>query len=254
MNLKELQNDLVTAFFGGDINVDKYIVSDDVLSAKQRFNIYKGSVHGILTQALSDIYPVCKQLVGDKFFDHVTQKFITQYPPQSAFFANFGGEFSDFLRDFEAAKAVEYLADTAQLEWQRHKAWNGKNQAASDFTTLQTYSEDQQLSMSFALAGTASLVKAEYRSDLLWEAHQENSTIDLNEIDIFQHLKVLVWRIDYTMMMNELTELQFDFLTAVQRENTLSQLAEQFTETLPELLSTALQRGWIRSFSLAKTI
>lgn len=250
MNLKELQNDFVNAFFGNEIDIDKYIVSDDALTAKQRFGIYKGSVHGVLTQALSDMYPVCKQLVGDKFFDHVTSKFINQYPPKSAFFADFGSEFSDFLANFEAAKSLEYLPATAQLEWLRHKAWNTKNQDASDFTELQSFSEEQQLSMHFALAGTASLLTTEYRADLLWEAHQESSQIDLSEIDIFQHLNLLISRIDYTVMMNELTELQFDFLTAIESGHCLSELAEKFTEALPELLSTALQNGWIRSFSL----
>lgn len=250
MNLKELQNDFVDAFFGAEIDVDKYIISDNTLTAKQRFCIYKGSVHGVLTQALSDMYPVCKELVGDKFFDHVTSKFINANPPRSAFFADFGEQFSEFLRSFEAAKSVEYLADTAQLEWLRHKAWNSKNQPASDFTTLGNYNEQQQMEMSFSLPTTATLLRADHQVEQLWQAHQEDSEINLSDIDLFKHLNLLIWRIDYTIYMQEVTEQQIDFLSAVQQSKPLSALAEQFTEQLPDLLSTSLQNGWIRSFKL----
>ena len=250
MILKELQNDFVDAFFGAEIDADKYIVSDDQLTAKQRFGIYKGSVHGVLTQALSDIYPVCKELVGDRFFDHVSSLYINQNPPTSALFADFGGQFSDFLRHFEAAKSVEYLADTAQLEWLRHKAWHSKNQEASDFTTLGNYTEQQQMGMRFALPETASLLQTDYQVKQLWQAHQKGSDIKLTEIDLFRHLNLLVWRIDYTIHMQELSTLQIEFLTAVQEQTPLSSLAEQFTEHLSELLSTSLKNGWIRSFHL----
>ncbi|RTZ64678.1 MAG: DUF2063 domain-containing protein [Aquificaceae bacterium] len=251
MNLKDLQNDFVDAFFGAEIDVDKYIISDDSLTAKQRFGIYKGSVHGVLTQALADMYPVCKELVGDKFFDHVTSKFINQNPPRSAFFADFGEGFSDFLANFEAAKSVAYLADTARLEWLRHTAWNSKNQEPSDFTTLGNYSEEQQLAMSFSLPETASLLQADYQVEQLWQAHQEANDLDLEKIDLFKHLNLLVWRTDYTIYMQELSTQQIDFLHAVQQNMPLSALAEQFTEHLADLLSTALGNGWIRSFHLA---
>ena len=250
MNLKELQNDFVDAFFGADIDINKYIISDDTLTAEQRFGIYKGSVHGVLTQALADIYPVCKELVGDKFFDHVSSKFINQNPPNSAFFADFGEDFSAFLANFEAAKSVEYLADTAKLEWLRHTAWNSKNQIPSDFTTLGNYSEEQQMKMSFSLPETASLLRSDYQVEQLWQAHQTNSEFSLDKIDLFKHLNLLVWRIDYIIHMQKLTTLQIDFLSAVQKKSPLSALAEQFTEQLPDLLSTALQNGWIRSFNL----
>ena len=251
MNLKDLQNDFVDAFFGAEIDVDKYIISDSTLTAKQRFGIYKGSVHGVLTQALSDMYPVCKELVGDKFFDYVTSKFINKNPPTSAFFADFGEGFSDFLANFEAAKSVEYLADTAHLEWLRHTAWNRKNQEPSDFTALGNYSEEQQLAMSFSLPETASLLKADYQVEQLWQAHQEGNDLDLSKIDLFKHLNLLLWRIDYTIYMQELTAQQIDFLEAIQQNKPLFALAEQFTEHLAALLSTALEKGWIRSFQLA---
>ena len=251
MNLKDLQNDFVDAFFGAEIDIDKYIISDDTLTAKQRFGIYKGSVHGVLTQALSDMFPICKELVGEKFFNHVSSKFINQNPPRSAFFADFGEEFSDFLANFEAAKSVEYLADTARLEWLRHTAWNSKNQEPSDFTTLGNYTEEQQLAMSFSLPETASLLQTDYQVEQLWQAHQEDNNLDLSKIDLFKHLNVLVWRIDYTIHMQELTAQQIDFLEAIQQNKPLSALAEQFTEHLADLLSTSLKNGWIRSFQLA---
>ncbi|MCK5903369.1 MAG: putative DNA-binding domain-containing protein [Cocleimonas sp.] len=250
MSLDKLQQDVVKAFFGDPIVADDYIIGDDVLTAAQRFGIYKGSVHGVLTQALSDMYPVCKALVGDSFFDHVTSKFINKNPPDTAFFADFGGGFSHFLSHFESAKSVEYLADMAYLEWLRHNAWNSKNQSASDFSTLETYSVTQQMAMVFSLAETASLWQSEYRIDQLWDAHQEESAIDLAQIDIFEHLKLLIWRNDYTLHMHKLTAQQFSFLNAVQQGKPLEILAEEFTETLPELLSISLQNAWIRSYEI----
>ena len=107
MDIKTLQEDFVSAIFGGDSSpATSHVMGDDVLTAEQRFGIYTGSVHGILTQALGATFPVCKSLVGDQFFDNMSKIFIDKHPPTTSFFAEYGDKFPEFLTTFEHVKDI----------------------------------------------------------------------------------------------------------------------------------------------------
>ncbi|MGV6810510.1 MAG: HvfC/BufC N-terminal domain-containing protein [bacterium] len=230
------------------------------LTAEQRLSIYRGSVHGILTQALEATYPVCRALVGDTFFSKMCSVFIDQSPPTSPYFHEYGDNLADFLQQFPPAQRLPYLSDMARLEWLRHSAWQQKNQTASDFTQLATLSAEEQLACRFQLPQSAQRLSSAYAIHALWQAHQtpnadENSrdkpataTADFSQLTIDEPCHALVWRANRGIQQQPLTAHQADFLQAVQQQKTLAELAAQFTEQLPHLLSESIQAGWIHAF------
>lgn len=254
MSIKNLQKDFINAIFGGDKTpAATHVMSDDTLTAEQRFGIYKGSVHGILSQALGTSFPVCKALVGDDFFDKMCDCYIDEYPPTSPFFAEYGETLPEFLDDFEPVKDLPYLADVTRLEWARQHVWHQQKNAAGDFSKLAELSEEEQAEVSFKLSKTLHLIKSNYRIDDIWFAHQEDDTVDLAKIDINQIVKLFVFK-DHDMikisLMNHTSEdeLFWDFIHAIESGSNLEALAEAFGESLPILLNQAIQSGWVESF------
>ena len=166
IHLETIQKDFIEAIFGGDKSkAARHVLSDDKLDAEQRFGIYRGSVHGILTQAMGINFPVCKALVGDKFFDKMCTHFIDQYPPNTSFFAEYGNHFADFTKTFEHTQSIPYFHDMSRLEWARHDIWHQQEALAKDFSLLSELSEEEQSSVVFEIPKTLRLIKSEYRID-----------------------------------------------------------------------------------------
>jgi hypothetical protein len=252
MRLEKIQTDFVTAIFGDKSeSAISHVIGDDNLTAKQRLNIYRGSVHGILTQSLGLNFPVCKALVGDQFFDHMCDKFIDQFPPTSPFFSEYGNLLPTFLSEFEPAKSLPYLKDTSMLEWLRHKVWHQQYPETFDFSALAEIPEEQQANLKFELKKTMHLLQSDYRIDQLWFAHQDDSDLKLEEINLHESVKLLIWKdLDGIKIITADAEIgQFwDFLDALSKQKTVAQLATEFGEALPDLLNKGIQEGWIQSF------
>lgn len=221
------------------------------LTAEQRLGIYRGSVHGILTQALADTFPVCKALVGETFFDRMTDVFIDQAPPSTPFFSEYGRGFSAFLDEFHAVQSIPYLKDVAALEWSRNQAWHGINQAVSDFSLLGQLPAETQLSCCFEMPDSAQLLSFAHNAEQIWLAHQVENTIDLSAVEIDVKTQMIVWRYERQVMMSSLTESQYTFLQAVQENKNLGELAALAGESLSVLLAETIQQGWIIAFRAA---
>jgi len=218
------------------------------LTAKQRLGIYRGSVHGILTQALAATYPVCQALVGESFFSKMCSVFIDQVPPSSPYFHEYGDDLADFIQAFPPAQSLPYLSDMARLEWARHCAWQRCNQTKSDFNLLANLSPEAQLRCQFQLPQSAQLLSSAYAINALWQAHQSTEAVDFSQLAINEPCACLIWRADRTIQQQTLNETQAQFLQAIKQQHPLAELATQFAEQLPPLLSEAIQTGWIHSF------
>ena len=153
MKLDQLQNDFIAAIFNTDReSALNHILGDDRLDAKERLGIYRGSVHGILTQSLGDTFPVCKALLGEEFFDKMCDRFIDKYPPSTPFFSHYGDNLSTFLSDFDPVKTIPFIADVAAFEWTRHQLWQQTPSEAFDFSQIASLTEEQQANIVFKLS------------------------------------------------------------------------------------------------------
>ncbi len=271
MKLDQLQNDFIAAIFNEDREtVLNYVQGDDKLDASERLGIYRGSVHGILTQSLGDTLPVCKALLGEEFFDKMCDRFIDQYPPSTPFFSHYGNDVPLFLREFEPVKTLPFIPDVAVFEWSRHSLWSQTPSEPFDFSQIATLNEEQQAKIVFQLSRSLHLFKSDYRIDHIWFAHQANSDIKLEDIDINSEINLLMWKSDNSIKIanletddsfdkgsslengfnNTFTNKEYwDFLNAVATELNITELAAKFDQHFPELLNESIKNGWIESFT-----
>ena len=94
------------------------------LGASDRLQIHRNNYRLTLSSALVDVYPIVESFVGRDWLEAALKKFVVEHPPQSAYLAQYGEGFADFLDGFEPAASIAYIGDIARLEWAIHVCQN----------------------------------------------------------------------------------------------------------------------------------
>jgi hypothetical protein len=94
-----------------------------------RFAVYRNNVVTSLVQAMADLCPVVRELVGAEFFAAMARCHVAEHPPRTPVLAEYGDEFPLWLERFEPAAELPYLADMARLEIARVRATHAAEQA-----------------------------------------------------------------------------------------------------------------------------
>ncbi|WP_244598315.1 DNA-binding domain-containing protein [Pseudohoeflea suaedae] len=87
--------------------------------AEKRFAVYRNNVVVSLVNALGDIFPAIRTLVGRNNFGHIAGKFVRAFPPGSPLLFEYGRDFPDFIAGLDPLRKYAYLPDVARLE----RAW-----------------------------------------------------------------------------------------------------------------------------------
>lgn len=134
--------------------------------------IYRNTIFAKLGDALSELYPVVKLLVGDGFFAYTAHEFVRAHPPRAPVMAEYGQAFPSFLANFSPAVDLPYLADVARLELTRHQALN-----AADRRPLgpDAFGEIPPLRLGdivLSLHPSLKFLHSPYPVDAIWDAHR----------------------------------------------------------------------------------
>ncbi len=152
---------------------------------EQRFGIYQNNVFYSLTNALGDLYPVIKQLVGDDFFTGTSSYYLRAKPPKQAAMVHFGTDFPQFLTQFEHTQAMTYLAPVAKLELARHRAYHALDAEPLAVEAIANIPPEALAGASVRPHPSLELMESQHPIFDIWQANQEgadnNKNIDLNE-------------------------------------------------------------------------
>jgi len=197
------------------------------LSAEQRLAIYRNNTQLGLIEALRDGYPVVNRLVGNDFFNHLAAGYIRHYPPKSGCLLSFGGQFADFIADFQAVRNLPYLADTARLEWLWHEAFHEADGSELEIAKLTDVAPDLYGALVFVLQPSARFLASGYPVRHIWQLNQADyqgdECIDLNE----GGCRLLVYRRGLMVEMVPLKDSECLFLTLLGAGLSLSEAIGQ---------------------------
>lgn len=261
MELKELQEAFYEGIFHPDNqqNIEKIcqeIIPVPSMNANELLGIYRGSILGGITDALSRIYPVCNKLVGTDYFDHMVAGYLQQHPSGSPDLGHYGQFLSDYISRFSPAKDLVYLADTALLEWSWHVAFNARDNADSAMQSIDDLAQltiEQQSNIIFCLKPAVQLMKSDYPVQKIWQVNQDgfqgDPIVNLNDGAV----NLVVWRdAEFEMRIDELTDEEFQFLLAIKEASTFGEIAlMSFSPALEVLLPRCIQMGLVTGFTLS---
>jgi len=159
-SLFDIQKEFADALNNQDDSILNEIVSSDVMSAKEHLAIYQNSMIGVLQKTLSDIYPVCLKLVGEDFFIHMINNYISQTPSYSPDLSEYGHHFASYVAEYPGASSLVYLSDLVKLEWAWHQLFNKPDSQLFDFQKLAACDRDSQEHIVFLLPPCSELISS----------------------------------------------------------------------------------------------
>ena len=180
--LLDLQHAMCRSLVARDDEEVAAMLADHV--ARNRLDIYRNTFVSGLAKALRHSYPVVHRLVGAEFFDAAAELFITQHPPGTAYLDLYGGEFCEFLRSFQPAASLAYLADVARLEWAVNRAIHALDREPLELAKLAAIAPADQGRVCFVAHPCVSLLRADYPVDVIWRAVLDGDDETLASLDV----------------------------------------------------------------------
>jgi hypothetical protein len=98
------------------------------LVAQPGFSVYRNTVLKGCIDALQANFPAVARLVGDEWFRAAAALYVRRALPSAPTLLTYGRSFADFLRDFEPASELPYLAHVARVD----RLWSEAHVAADD--------------------------------------------------------------------------------------------------------------------------
>jgi hypothetical protein len=225
-------------------------------STAHRLQIYRNNFGESLSAALSAVYPVVTQLVGEDYFRQLARACIAQHPLHAGHLHAFGGELPALLRELPSAAELPYLADVAALEWAWHEVYHEADTVPLDPALLQEVPPAQQMNVGLELAAAARLVSSPYPVLRIWQAHQPDANaafeISLDEGGV----DLLVLRRELEIEFVRLVAAEAVWLRELQRGATLAQATQSALDVqpsfaLPATLGRHLALGTLAALSFA---
>lgn len=116
LTLRELQQAFLATLLADEAPADVASRLAVLPAHAAGIEVHRHTLRANLQGALRNAYPVVERLVGAEFFAYAAQCFIAREPSRSANLEDYGSGFAEFLRGFDPAAGLPYLADVAALE------------------------------------------------------------------------------------------------------------------------------------------
>ncbi|HVO87281.1 MAG TPA: DNA-binding domain-containing protein [Casimicrobiaceae bacterium] len=152
--------------------VDVSIFAGPEEQVRRRLALYRGNVQANAGKALSNAYPVCRQLVGEDFFGGLANAYAARVHSTSGDLNEYGDRFAEFLADFPQASHLPYLPDVARLEWLVHRAHYAADAPAFDANVLAGLTEAAFGACTAMLHPACALIDSPWPLARLFEIHQ----------------------------------------------------------------------------------
>ena len=212
LSLRDLQRDFANAVLTQEGSTLLPWLRDPQDEA--RIQLYALTVYGTLAKALEAVYPVIRQLVGQRCFDGLARRYIRENPSYSGDLHEFGERFADFILSTPLATDFPYFPEVARLEWHYHCVFHAANHTSLDLYRLQQIDPACYSQLSFSLAPACALFTSRFPVHHIWQANQPGG--DGNVTLTQQQIYLLILRGLDDLEFIPLTSGDYTFLVALQ--------------------------------------
>ena len=130
--------------------------------APKRFSVYRNNVVVSLMEAMGETFPSVKIILGEENFATVARIFIANHPPKSAMMQAYGGEFPEFLKNFQPLRNSPFVVDVANVEKFWIEAYHALDAQPLDGAQLGAIDPEQLMTIRFEVHPATSLVTSDY--------------------------------------------------------------------------------------------
>lgn len=163
-DLASFQNDLARAIRDPDYSPANF--------SPAGLSVYRNTVAKGLVDALRANFPTVDRIVGEAWFSACAHVFIRAHAPRSPVLATYGEAFPDFLRTFEPAADIAYIADVAQVDALWTQSHFAADELLLDPASLQSLAEDRLLELPLSLHASARIAWFDAPVATLWRLNR----------------------------------------------------------------------------------
>ncbi|SCK18317.1 DUF2063 domain-containing protein [Vogesella sp. LIG4] len=98
--------------------------------------VYRNNYRVGLMALLEQVYPICRQLLGEEFFEALAREYVRDTPSASGNLHDYGATLADFIAAFPHCAELPYLPDVARLEWALHRGYYAPDAPCIELATL----------------------------------------------------------------------------------------------------------------------
>lgn len=231
-------------------------IADHGLAGEARLDIYRANTVGSLTRALDRAYPVCRQILGERYFARLARDHALRSTPTDPDLDTYGGDFDTFLTaavaDRPELSDYGYLPDLARLEWAVKQAWLAPDGAPFDFTGFRDSlagvpAERHRLQPAPSLR----LLVSEWPVDRLWSLHRHGEAPGALAAE--GTVRLCIVRNDHEVTPRRIDAGAADVLGGVLAGATLGELGERAAARgvdLHAVLPIMIGDGWICGYEV----
>jgi hypothetical protein len=140
--------------------------------AESGFAVYRNNVSAGLMNFIASRFPVVRAIVGHESFSERVRQFVLAHPPRSPVLLNYGGAFPGFIRDLGAEACFKYVADIAELELARARAYHAADAFPITPDAFAGIAADRLGELRVSLHPSVSVVASRFPIVSVWQSNQ----------------------------------------------------------------------------------
>jgi hypothetical protein len=244
LTLQQYQQQFNKAMYQGDQSLlspslIEAITPGGLLSPRASLRVYSHGHFVRLTEALGETYEAVWWVSGDEDFFALVKKFILSHPSQFYNLSAYGQEFPIFLEQECPFPDLAFLPDLARFEWLFKQIFHAPQHEPASAKSIQAIGQNGHVRLDFG--ESVSLFSSAWAIYDIWKLR---GTSHEGQPDVAwdREQRVLLYKKDSQIFVNELTAVEFQLCTDLLSGATVEDTMSRAAETIPDLTSEQVSR------------
>lgn len=177
-------------------SLEEWLVSDALLPATQRLEVYANAYFFRIRDALAEDYVALAAGLGEEGFHDLVTAYLCAHPPQRPSLRHAGERLADYLAHSPGAAPFRrrwpWAADLARLEWARADAFDAADAPVLDRTALAALPPERWSALRLYFDASVQLLRLDWPVQRAREATQRGAPFP--SIDTPSPTVICVWR------------------------------------------------------------
>jgi hypothetical protein len=221
-----------------------HIINDKKVGAKKRLGIYYDAYRLRIIEALANVYPNLKKLLGDDLFDSTARSYINVYPSTFRNMRWVGDKMAEHLQ--KTLRQHPIAAEMASFEWALGLAFDAEDVPILTLQNLAIIPPEDWGSLRFKFQPAVQLLSPTYNVLRVWQALNSDETppkvTQINE-------PYVVWRKDLNSHYRSLDIAEYAAIQQMMAGASFADLCEKLQENATEeqatLQAAQYLAGWL---------
>ncbi len=228
--MAQLQRMFAEAIVADDAPIPATVRAASGPATTSRFAVYRNNVVASLVGAVGARYPATRRLLWPETFDRIAHLYVLSEPPRSPVLLEYAESFPQFLRTIGWGPAADYLADVAELEAARTRAYHAVDAEPVAKDAFAALAADDLPDLRITLHPSVTLFRSRFPVVTIWQA---NFYANESAIGEWREETALIARPHLEVEVHRLPPGVYEFLVALAAGHPIGEAVSQALAATP---------------------